>query len=69
MSRLIYFDDLLPEEIEKFKNDILVTFCDYKVDIYKRIYQRENIIYVNINTEWGREIFENMGFKPRTQRQ
>lgn len=60
---MIYFDDLLPEEIENLKDEILITFCDYKVDIYKKIYQRQNIIYVDINTEWGREIFESIGFK------
>lgn len=60
---MIYFDDLLPEEIENLKDEILVTFCNYKVDIYKNIYQRQNIIYVDINTEWGREIFENIGLK------
>lgn len=66
---MIYFDDLLPKEIKKYKDDIFVTFCDYKVDIYKKMYKKENIVYVNIDTEWGVEIFEHMGFKQTIRKQ
>lgn len=60
---MIFFDNLLPEEIEKYKDELLVTFFEYKIKPYQEIYKRNNLIFVDLESELGSEIFESLEFR------